>query len=192
MAYVKNLSRSPGAVIASDCVLAYIRAMTTIDDTFRSPAEQWVRLSPKLVTVRRLVQVITTVVLLVVAGVVWAVAPIPKWIPLVAVALIVVEFVWAWWLIGRRVRSYGYVERADDLLVTSGILSRRLVVVPYGRLQLVDVVAGPLDRAFGIATVRLHTAAATTDAAIPGLTPDIASALRDRLAAQGESRGAGM
>ena len=85
-----------------------------------------------------------------------------------------------------------YVERADDLLVTSGILFRRLVVVPYGRLQLVDVVAGPLDRAFGIATVRLHTAAATTDATIPGLTPDNASGLRDRLAARGESRGAGL
>ena len=62
----------------------------------------------------------------------------------------------------------------------------------YGRLQLVDVVAGPLDRAFGIATVRLHTAAATTDATIPGLTPDRAASLRDQLVALGESRGAGM
>jgi hypothetical protein len=99
---------------------------------------------------------------------------------------------WGWWLIGRRVRSYGYVERREDLLVTSGILFRRLVVVPYGRLQLVDVVAGPVDRVFGIATVRLHTAAATTDATIPGLTPELAAALRDRLARAGESRGAGM
>lgn len=166
--------------------------MTTIDDTFRSPTEDWVRLSPKLVTVRRLVQALVSVVLAIVLAIVWVAAHIPTWLGLLLAALIVIEFVWAWWLIGRRVRSYGYVERGDDLLVTSGILFRRLVVVPYGRLQLVDVVAGPLERMFGIATVRLHTAAATTDATIPGLTPEVAGSLRDRLAARGESRGAGM
>ncbi|MGB9375572.1 MAG: PH domain-containing protein, partial [Jiangellales bacterium] len=88
--------------------------------------------------------------------------------------------------------SYGYCERADDLLVTSGILFRRLVIVPYGRMQLVDVTAGPIDRWLGITTVQLHTAAATSDAAIPGLTPDDASDLRDRLSAVGEQRSAGL
>jgi membrane protein YdbS with pleckstrin-like domain len=100
--------------------------------------------------------------------------------------------VWMWWLIGRRVRSFGYAERADDLLVTSGIMFRRLVVVPYGRMQLVDITAGPIDRAFGVATVQLHTAAATTNATIPGLPPQEASGLRDRLAARGEQRSAGL
>jgi len=166
--------------------------MQTIDDTFRPPSEPWVRLSPKLVTVRRLIQLVVSGLLLVVIGVLLLLGTIsPVWGALLA-AVAVIEFVWSWWLIGRRVRSYGYVERADDLLVTSGILFRRLVVVPYGRLQLVDVVAGPVDRYFGIATVRLHTAAATTDATIPGLTPETAAALRDRLAAKGESRGAGI
>jgi membrane protein YdbS with pleckstrin-like domain len=99
---------------------------------------------------------------------------------------------WGWWLIGRRVRSYGYAERVDDLLVVHGIMFRRLVVVPYGRMQLVDLTAGPLDRALGLATVQLHTAAATTDATIPGLRPEDAASLRDRLAARGEQRSAGL
>lgn len=107
-------------------------------------------------------------------------------------AAAVVLVAWAWWLIGRRVRSYGYAERADDLLVVHGIMFRRLVVVPYGRMQLVDLTAGPLDRALGLATVQLHTAAATTDATIPGLTPEDAASLRDRLAARGEQRSAGL
>ena len=97
-----------------------------------------------------------------------------------------------WWLIGRRVRSFGYAERGDDLLVTSGIMFRRLVIVPYGRMQLVDVKAGPIDRWLGITTVQLHTAAATTDATIPGLLPDVAADLRDRLAHKGEQRSAGL
>ena len=69
---------------------------------------------------------------------------------------------------------------------------RRLVIVPYGRMQLVDLQAGPVHRALGIATVQLHTAAATTDASIPGLTPEVAADLRDRLARRGEQRSAGL
>ena len=103
-----------------------------------------------------------------------------------------VALVWSYWLIGRRVRSFGYAERADDLLVTSGIMFRRLVVVPYGRMQLVDITAGPIDRALGVTTVQLHTAAATTEATIPGLPPAEAAGLRDRLAARGEQRSAGL
>ena len=60
------------------------------------------------------------------------------------------------------------------------------------RAKLVDVKAGPIDRRLGITTVQLHTAAATTDASIPGLEPDVAAALRDRLARRGEQRSAGL
>jgi hypothetical protein len=90
------------------------------------------------------------------------------------------------------VRSFGYAEREGDLLVVSGILVRRLVIVPYGRMQMVDLRAGPIDRWLGISTVQLHTAAATTDATIPGLLPADAADLRDRLAARGEERTAGL
>lgn len=115
--------------------------------------------------------------------------------PAVAGALVVGGLLvagWLWWLLGRRARSFGYVERSADLLVTSGVLFKRLVIVPYGRMQLVDLVAGPIDRSLGLATVKLHTAAATTDAGIPGLSPDEAARLRDRLAALGEQRSAGL
>jgi len=96
------------------------------------------------------------------------------------------------WFVRRRFRSWGYAERADDLLVRRGVMFSRLSVVPYGRMQFVDVTAGPLERAFGLATVRLHTAAAATDARIPGLDAAEATRLRDRLAALGEARAAGL
>lgn len=97
---------------------------------------------------------------------------------------------WLFWLVGRACRSWGYAERADDLWVRHGIFIRRLSVVPYGRMQFIDVTAGPVDRRFGIATVHLHTAAAASDAVIPGLPVDEAARLRDRLAALGEARAA--
>ena len=150
------------------------------------------RVSPRLITARRIVLSMVTVVEVAVIVALWWIPGVPTWVAAVATGVVAVSFLWSWWLIGRRVRSYGYAERGDDLLVVSGILVRRLVIVPYGRMQMVDLKAGPLDRWLGIATVQLHTAAATTDAAIPGLPPQEASALRDRLAARGEERSAGM
>jgi membrane protein YdbS with pleckstrin-like domain len=67
-----------------------------------------------------------------------------------------------------------------------------LVVVPYGRMQLVDVEAGPIERSFGLVTVKLHTAAATTDARVRGLTPSVAEPLRDRLTQRGEAHASGL
>ena len=95
-------------------------------------------------------------------------------------------------VVARGFRAWRYVEREDDLLLSRGVLLRRTTVVPYGRMQYVDVTAGPLDRRFGIATVVLHTAAAATDARIPGVRSDEAARLRDRLAALGEARSAGV
>ena len=159
-------------------------------EPFDPPGEPWVRVSPKLATLRRLISV--TSGLVVVAGatvLAWFVHP---WLAGVVAVLGLLLVAWGWVVVGRSVRSWGYAERADDLLVTSGVLNRQLVVVPYGRMQFVDVTAGPLDRRFGLATVQLHTAAAATDAQIPGLVPAEAARLRDRLAARGEAGAAGV
>ncbi|HEY6594938.1 MAG TPA: PH domain-containing protein [Asanoa sp.] len=92
----------------------------------------------------------------------------------------------------RAVRAWGYAERDHDLLVRHGLLLRRLSIVPYARMQFVDVSAGPLERLFDLATVQLHTAAAASDAKVPGLRPAEASRLRDRLTALGEDRAEGL
>jgi membrane protein YdbS with pleckstrin-like domain len=165
-------------------------ASPNTEEAFTS-SDEWVRVSPKLVTARRIVLGISMLPIIAVVVVLF-ILPIPAFIPVIAALAGLVFFIWAWWLIGRRVRSYAYCERDDDLLVSSGILFRRLVIVPYGRMQLVDVTAGPIDRALGVTTVQLHTAAATTDASIPGLEPTIAADLRDRLAHRGETRSAGL
>jgi membrane protein YdbS with pleckstrin-like domain len=92
----------------------------------------------------------------------------------------------------RRYRAWGYLERDEDLLVRRGVMIRRLSVVPYGRMQFVEVTAGLVERIFGLSTVKLHTAAARSDARIPGLEPDEAARLRDRLAALGEAMASGL
>ncbi|TQS39904.1 PH domain-containing protein [Cryptosporangium phraense] len=151
----------------------------------------WQRVSPRLAWVRRTglsLLLIPAAIAVAVTAIFTDVAWLPWTIALVALVLVG----WGLAVVSRSVRSWGYAERADDLLVRHGILVRKLSVVPYGRMQYVDVKAGPLERALGIATVQLHTAAAASDAAIPGLPTVEAARLRDRLATLGEARAAGL
>jgi uncharacterized protein len=96
------------------------------------------------------------------------------------------------WFLRRRFRAWRYQERHEDLIVARGVMVQRLSVVPYGRMQFVEVTAGPVERLFGLSTVKLHTAAAASDARIPGLERGEAARLRDRLTELGESMAAGM
>ncbi|MFD3719286.1 PH domain-containing protein [Streptomyces sp. NPDC058674] len=151
---------------------------------------EWVGLPGGLLTLRRLLLVIWTTVLTAVTAVVLGLAVGPAWAAAAGVWPAVL--VWGWVLLGRNWRSWRYAERADDLLISRGVLWREETAVPYGRMQLVEVTSGPLERRFGLASVQLHTAAAATDAKIPGLVPAEAERLRDRLTELGEARSAGL
>ena len=153
-------------------------------------AEEWRRPSPKLLHLRRLEVAAPGAILA--AGLVVLGAAGDSAVAYACAAAAAVAVLALLPLVGRRFRSWGYAEREDDLLVRRGVAFTRLSVVPYGRMQFIDVTAGPLERLFGLATVRLHTAAAATDARIPGLERPEAARLRDRLAELGEAQAAGL
>jgi membrane protein YdbS with pleckstrin-like domain len=159
-------------------------------DPFDAGEVTWRPVSPKLATVRRIGAAAPWAVLAIAAGVVGSLIG-SIWIGAV-VALAAAGYVWAWWLIGRQVRAWAYAERPEELLIRSGVMWRTIVVVPYGRLQYVDVDAGPLLRAYGLASVQLHTASAGSDARIPGLAAAEAARLRDRLTERGQAQLAGL
>ncbi len=153
--------------------------------------DAWRRPDRRLLQVRRVIALLdVTLTGLIASGALWLLlGPIEGLAGLTLTAALTVLTLHA---VRRRYEAWGYLERADDLLVRRGVLVRRTSVVPYGRMQYVDVTAGPLDRRMGLATVTLHTAAAATDASIPGLRSPEAARLRDRLAALGEARQAGV
>jgi membrane protein YdbS with pleckstrin-like domain len=147
--------------------------------------------SPRLRVLRRCEVAATTLVSLIVAvGIALAVGATGAAV-VVVVAVLVAGSI-ADLVAGRRVRAWGYAERADDLLVRRGVMFRRMSVIPYGRMQYVEVAAGPFERAFGLATVQMHTAAAASDARIPGLPADEAARLRDQLTSLGEAQAMGL
>ncbi|WP_052166920.1 PH domain-containing protein [Microbacterium profundi] len=95
-------------------------------------------------------------------------------------------------ILPRQARAIGFMLRADDIVFRKGILWQRIIAVPYGRMQLVDITHGPLDRAFGVSQLKMVTAAATTGVQIPGLTQAAAEALRDTLIDVAETRRTGL
>jgi len=157
---------------------------TTIDDT------AWQRVSPKYVIVDVLGYVISGIMTTAVSFVPlivlqWEFGWLP---PIVVGAASLVTIA----LTPRRVRSIGYQLRDDDLLFKRGIMWQRLVAVPYGRMQLVDINRGPIARLCGLSELKFVTAAAASGVVIPGLPEQVAEELRDTLVSLAESRRAGL
>ena len=151
---------------------------------------EWRPVSRSLITVELISRAVWVVVLLSGLAIGWMLTE-NRLFP-IGMAVLVAHTAWRSVVTVRAVRAWGYAERDNDLLVRHGLLIRRLSIVPYARMQFVDVTAGPLERAFNLATVQLHTAAAASDARIPGLPPAEAARLRDRLTALGEDRAEGL
>ncbi len=85
----------------------------------------------------------------------------------------------------RRYRAWGYREAEDEILIRSGLFKRVKTVVPFGRVQHIDIAQGPVQRRYGLATLILHTAG-TRGAAVPlpGLALAEAERMRDAIRAR--------
>jgi membrane protein YdbS with pleckstrin-like domain len=151
----------------------------------------WNHPSPGLWSMRKAQITVLTAIVALVVGLL-AAAGLGSSAGVIGAAVSVLGGALSTWFVRRRYRAWRYQERNEDLIVARGVLVQRLSVVPYGRMQFVEVTAGPVERAFNLSTVKLHTAAAASDARIPGLHPDEAARLRDRLTELGESKAAGM
>ena len=110
----------------------------------------------------------------------------------IATAVIVAFVLFRIWLIPRQVKLLGWKETDDELLITRGKIWHTFTVVPYGRIQFVDVSAGPIDKLFGLKNVKLHTASSSSDSDVPGLAAVDADALRQRLSEKARERMSGL
>ncbi len=157
---------------------------------FSPPGVAWTFVSPRLATARLLLWWLFLACAFVPAAIVslskdsavlWAIP-----------AALLLLGAWVSWIIVRQVSAHAWAERDDDLMVRRGRIFRRVTVVPYGRMQFIDVEAGPLARGLGIARVQLHTASPGSDAHISGVPTEEAARLRDRLTTRGEAKLAGL
>ena len=98
--------------------------------------------------------------------------------PLAVTALAVLHFVCAW----REARSRAWGLRDHDLLYASGLIQRRLTILPCNRIQHVETASGPLERKFGLLRVTCFTAGGlSADLVIRGLAATDAERVRQYL-----------
>lgn len=86
------------------------------------------------------------------------------------------------WNIFKIQKEYGYALRERDILFKRGYLVNRKTVVPLNRIQHATVSRGVFDKLFGISTLNVFTAGGSgSDIRIPGLLPDTAFQLKEKL-----------
>lgn len=86
------------------------------------------------------------------------------------------------WLDARR---RGWALREHDLIYRYGIIWRKVVIVPFARIQHVETSSGPLERLFGLMRVKCFTAGGmTADLSVVGLDVGDAKKVRQYLLEQ--------
>jgi membrane protein YdbS with pleckstrin-like domain len=84
-------------------------------------------------------------------------------------------------IVGWRWRCWTWSAWDDALELQHGVLTRHASVVPYHRIQQIDIHRDPIDRLLGLSKLILRTAAATSDATLPGIAAAHADELRHAL-----------
>lgn len=108
------------------------------------------------------------------------------WGFLIPLGIFGVFFIWRFFLIPFQVRNMGWLETDNELVLSKGKMFHTITVIPYGRIQFVDVESGPISRSLGLKELKVHTASSSSDSDLPGLIAEDADALRPVVDGHGE------
>lgn len=144
---------------------------------------EWCALHPRAVTLWRLSLTGNGLALAAVLAAAEALLRSAEWVGALPVALVPVGVVvvtlalaviWPPLVYAR----WRYRLSDEALELRRGVVVQRWSVVPYHRVQQIDLSRGPIDRALGLTSADLTTAAATTDGSVPALAPGLAEQFR--------------
>jgi uncharacterized protein len=143
-------------------------------------AEALTPLDASYIKVMRIVGGIMAVVPLVGAGVLEFAQLLPP--GAIIIPLLFLLLYWVWVVPKRRYDRWGYDAGLDRLRIARGYLFYSDTVVPFGRIQHMDVDQGPIERRYDLATFSAHTAGTHgSTITLPGLKHADALALRERI-----------
>lgn len=90
----------------------------------------------------------------------------------------------AWVIPARKYSHWGYDLGEDRLRIVRGYMFYHDTIVPFGRVQHIDVDQGPIDRKYDLAKLTVHTAGNhNASVTLPGLRHEDAIAMRDTIRA---------
>ncbi len=140
------------------------------------------QLPSKIKHVWQLTAIIYLVIGLFIAGIVGTAAFFfdwPKWIHLILIIIVVLDFIFELAIIPYRYRFWRYQITSTDVEIDSGFFIRKQTAIPISRVQNVSLDAGPLYQLFHLQKVKIQTAAASHD--ISGVEEETAKKLKDRI-----------
>ncbi|PKG42691.1 PH domain-containing protein [Psychroflexus sp. MES1-P1E] len=111
--------------------------------------------------------------------------PVPLWIPIVVLCLLSLVLVVRATEIekGFPLRLFGI--RQYDIIYQSGFFYFTETVIPYNRIQHVEIKQGPLSRFYNLYSLRLYTAGASSgDLIIDGLDKETAQKIKAKVLAK--------
>lgn len=138
--------------------------------------EHFVPVHPNFLRVSLIGSVVFAGIVLVVGIVTSVLLPSNNWIPLAVMAVLLVLTAVGAALTVLEVKNIAYQVRQHDLSYRTGVLTRTVETVPFVRVQHARVTQGPIQRAFGLATLAVNSAGPDLD--IAGLGADDAERLR--------------
>ena len=102
--------------------------------------------------------------------------PLPTGLAAVAIAVVAAPLVW--WIPRLAFDRWRYELAETTLELRRGVVVETHTAIPYFRVQHIDITRSPVERALGLAQLVVRTAAASTDATIPGVAVAAADELR--------------
>lgn len=143
--------------------------------------EQWLLLPAAALTKRRCSWALTLAVVLcavMVAQWWWAL----PWLLPVLGSVSGLIFVASWFWLPLAIRHSRFLLRTEDFLLQSGVLWHKAVLIPLHRVQHVTISQGPLQKRFGLATLKVFTAGGlNAEATLADIHHGVAQALSEQL-----------
>lgn len=146
--------------------------------------EKWLPIDPAyLKAVRIKVSIVHAISVTLATSFAWLL-PVPaSYICFALIALLLCSFLWLFFLWAPKICArMRYLVREQDVSLQKGFMFWKLASVSFNRIQHLEVGQGPIERAYGIATLVIFTAGTLgSNLQIPGLTLTTAQQLKAQL-----------
>lgn len=131
---------------------------------------------------------------IVLTGVATALLFVFNWTNWIGISLLSIGFLLLYglvvWLIRKSVAVSAYAFREHDLLSRKGWLFQQTNVVPLNKIQHIVIKTGPIEKRYGLASLKVLTAAGSlAEITIAGLTSEEAARLKDWITNQNQVHG---
>lgn len=95
----------------------------------------------------------------------------------ITVFLIIFSYIWA----VLTYNNYRYRLDEKNFRSEKGVIFKRYLSIPYGRIQNLEIRRGIIDRILGLSTLYIETAGKGIEGEIPGLSRESTERLREEL-----------